>query len=683
MAQPNGQALLDSGKPNYAATSFWYCDGSGLWDAKAGASLSKTGAAGVATEGGAKVVLGDGATYYALPSSKTLSGQFTIMFKARTATDGNTASMICGSRNDQQNFVWLAGTGAKLTVRGSNTNVQLSNSSSSTMATYAIVRGSDNYISLYKNGAFVETSPQILASSVLITHILSGYTGTSFILNGALEFLHIIEGVSLNAGQVASYYSDPYQDIATGTAEQTITTPLVDSVTTVYQPVVATTGWPQSVVAPLVESIGQVYAPAVSVSGSGSISLTSPLPYKTRQRDLETNSASMPVSGTFTGSPATIEYRFAGGAWTTLVASPSGGTFSTNVLLPVGQGSFEVRFSNDTAVTASSAYVTVGDVFIVAGQSNHAGRAPNKVDPVFTTYHVPKLGRDGVWKQLTESTTVTGSFDEGTSAAGSYIGALSNRLQSVGVPVAFIPVAQGSTTISQWARYDPDPTNPYYLYGKARQADIAAGGHRAVLWLLGESDALNGQAQSAHEAALNALVNNWNTDTGGKFFVIQIVRWQASIYGQIDAIRAAQAAVAASNANVAGIADGNVWQSANNVHYQTVAHIDALADVVSAGMLSSFYLPRAQVLLTTDGATPAAGLSGIRWAWWDAAPPDLSLAPVDSGVAAATDANGLFSVGLQNTSLSSGNTGTLLVVISDGVAGSAANKAFCAPVEVT
>ena len=681
MAQPNGQALLDSGKPNYAATSFWYCDGSGLWDAKAGASLTKTGTAGVATEGGAKVVLGDGSTYYALAASKTLTGAFSLMFKARTSTNGSTASMVCGSRSDMQNFVWLASSASQLTVRASNNNQTFSSSNSATMAHYALVRSADGNIKLYKNGAFVES--KLLSFNILITHILSGYTGTSFILKGALEFLNLIDGVALTDAEVASYYSDPYQDIATGASAQNITVPLVDSVTTVYQPVVATTGGHQSVVAPLVESSSQAYSPVVSVSSLGSIALTSPLPYKTRQRNLATNTASMPVSGTFTGTPATIEYRFAGGAWTTLVASPAGGAFSTSVTLPVGQGSFEVRFSNDTAVTATSAYVTVGDVFIVAGQSNHVGRAPNKVDPVFTTYRVPKLGRDGVWKPLTESTSVTGSFDEGASAAGSYIGALSNRLQSVGVPVAFIPVAQGSTTISQWARYDPDPTNPYYLYGKARQADIAAGGHRAVLWLLGESDALNGQAQSAHEVALNALVNNWNTDTGGKFFVIQIVRWQASIYGQIDAIRAAQAAVAASNANVAGIADGNVWQSANNVHYQTVAHIDALADVVSAGMLSSFYLPRAQVLLTTDGATPAAGLSGIRWAWWDAAPPDLSLAPVDSGVAAATDANGLFSVGLQNTSLSSGNTGTLLVVISDGVAGSAANKAFCAPVEVT
>jgi hypothetical protein len=230
-------------------------------------------------------------------------------------------------------------------------------------------------------------------------------------------------------------------------------------------------------------------------------------------------------------------------------------------------------------------------VFIVAGQSNHAGRSPVKVDPSFTNFVVTKLGRDGVWKPLTEATTQSGSFDEATSAAGSYLGALSTRLQSVGVPVSFCPVAQGSTSINDWARYDPDPTNPYLLYGDARQADIAAGGNRALLWLQGESDAQNGMSQGDYETRLNDLVNDWNTDTGGKVFVIQIVRWSSGIYSQIDAIRAAQAAIAASNSNVVGIADGNVasWQAANNVHYNSSTQINDLANAVSTGMLSAFY----------------------------------------------------------------------------------------------
>lgn len=570
MAQPSGQVLLDPAKPNYAATSFWYCDGSGLWDAKAGATLAKTGSAGTAVEGGANVVLGNGSTYYALASALSLAGAYTLMFRARTTTAGSTASMICGSRSDTANFVWLASSGTQMTVRAGNDSRQLANSASNVMATYALSRSAGGTLSLYKNGAFVASGPQV--TTLLINHILSGYTGTSFILNGALEFLHIIDGVALDATAVSSYYSDPYQDLQASAVE-------VDGSAAISRSISVYASGSKSV------------AREILAAAADSITLNSPADYQTRQRNLVSNTAALTVSGTYTGSPASIEYRFAGSTWATLVASPSGGAFSTSVTLPTGQGAFEVRFSNATGVTDSAAYVTVGDVFIVAGQSNHAGRSPVKVDPVFTNFVVPKLGRDFVWKPLTEATTVSGSFDEAASAAGSYIGALSTRLQSVGVPVAFCPVAQGSTYINDWARYDADPTNPYNLYGDARQADIAAGGNRSMLWLQGEGDAQNGMPQATHETKLNDLVSDWQSDTGGKVFVIQIVRWSSSIYSQIDAIRAAQAAVAATNPAVAGIADGNVasWQAANNVHYSTAQQINDLADAVSAGMVEAFY----------------------------------------------------------------------------------------------
>jgi hypothetical protein len=679
MPQPSGQVLLDTGKPNYASTSFWYTQGSGLWDAKAGAMLAKTGTAGTAVEGGANVVLGDGATYYALASTLTLSGPFTILFRARTTTAGSNASMVCGSRLDNNNFVWLASSGTQLTLRANGNSRALANSASNVAANYALSRDAGGTLSLYKNGTFVASGPQ--ASAMTVTHILSGYTSTSFIHNGSLEFMHIINGVALNATEVASYNTDPYQDLQA--ASLTVSPPLVDSASAVYSPSVTQAGGSQTVSPGLVDGAASVYSPVVALPAS--ITLTSPADYQTRQRNLVSNTATFTVSGTYIGSPTSIQYRFAGGAWATLVDAPSGGTFSTSVTLPTGQGTFEVRFSNAPGVTDSAAYVTVGDVFIVAGQSNHAGRSTVKVDPVFTNFVVPKLGRDFVWKPLTEATTVSGSFDEAASAAGSYIGALSTRLQSVGVPVAFCPVAQGSTAINDWERYDADPTNPYLLYGDARQADIAAGGNRALLWLQGESDAQNGMAQATYQTKLDDLVSDWSSDTGGEFFIIQIVRWSSAIYSQIDAIRAAQAAVAASNPAVAGIADGNVasWQAANNVHYNSSTQINDLADAVSAGMLTAFYSKRAQLTLTTNGTTPAASLTGIRWAWWDAAPPDLSTAPVDSGTGATTDASGVFSVELQNTTLASGDTGTLLAIINDGTAGSTANRAFCAPVEVT
>lgn len=87
--------------------------------------------------------------------------------------------------------------------------------------------------------------------------------------------------------------------------------------------------------------------------------------------------------------------------------------------------------------------------------------------------------------------------------------------------------------------------------------------------------------------------------------------------------------------------------------------------------------------LTTDGTTPAANLTNLRWAWWDAAPPNLASAPVVSGTGASTNASGLFTATLTGTALAAGQTGTLLILSSNGIAGSAANRAYCAPVVVS
>ena len=604
---------------------------------------------------------------------------------------GSTASMVCGSRLDNNNFVWLASSGSQLTLRANGNSRALANTNSNVMATYAFVRDAGGILYLYKNGTFVASGPQ--ASSLLITHILSGYTSTSFIHNGALEFLHIINGVALDATAVSSYNADPYQDLVAASGVDATASGVTVAAAASLVPGGATGGSAGTAGGATITATATLVSGAASGSAGDSITLTSPADYQTRQRNLVSNTASMAVSGTYTGSPASIQYRFAGGTWATLVASPSGGTFSTSVTLPTGQGTLEVRFSNATSVTDSAAYVTVGDVFVVAGQSNHAGRSTVKVDPVFTNFVVPKLGRDFVWKPLTEATTPSGSFDEAASAAGSYIGALSSRLQSVGVPIAFCPVAQGSTSINDWERYDADPTNPYLLYGDARQADIAAGGNRAMLYLQGESDAQNGMAQATYEGKLNGIATDWQADTGGKVFIIQIVRWTSAIYGQIDAIRAAQAAVAAINPAVAGIADGNVasWQAANNVHYNTTTQINDLADVVSAGMVTAFYTTSA----TAAGATLTATASlqaGSAAGMGSATAPGITLeavaqllAGIASGGSASTAAGATLTAtasllsGAATGQLSATASGALWSVLASLVAGGASNGSIVWP----
>lgn len=108
-----------------------------------------------------------------------------------------------------------------------------------------------------------------------------------------------------------------------------------------------------------------------------------------------------------------------------------------------------------------------------------------------------------------------------------------------------------------------------------------------------------------------------------------------------------------------------------------------LALEYNGGVLATAYVAvRCTLTLTTNGSTPAASQTGIVWAWYDAAPPSLSSLPAVTGTGATTDASGVFDVALTGTTLTSGQTGTLLALISNGTAGSSSNKAFCAPVAV-
>jgi hypothetical protein len=116
-------------------------------------------------------------------------------------------------------------------------------------------------------------------------------------------------------------------------------------------------------------------------------------------------------------------------------------------------------------------------------------------------------------------------------------------------------------------------------------------------------------------------------------------------------------------------------------------HRDAAGNdsaVLSSATFTTAAAPKvATVTLTTDGTTPAASLTGLRWAWWDAAPPNLATAPIVSGTAATTNASGVMTVTLTGTALAVAATGTLLVLTSNGTAGSTANRHYCAPVVVS
>jgi hypothetical protein len=72
--------------------------------------------------------------------------------------------------------------------------------------------------------------------------------------------------------------------------------------------------------------------------------------------------------------------------------------------------------------------------------------------------------------------------------------------------------------------------------------------------------------------------------------------------------------------------------------------------------------PRAVSVILTDASNvPTPSLTGLRWAWFDQASPDIASIPADKGSGATTNGSGVLSVTSVNSALSAGSTGWMEV----------------------
>lgn len=338
-----------------------------------------------------------------------------------------------------------------------------------------------------------------------------------------------------------------------------------------------------------------VSANGIALDSTASPTNVSAVPYRMFQRDA-LNQASVRIRGTYFGTVTSIEYRHAGGAWATLVASPAGGTFDQTVTLQgPAYGDLEVRFSNLTAVTASHPGIGVGDVFMVLGQSNNVGGSaiyvPFVAPGAHPTWAANEFDKAELWRLNVE--TVGQPFDSCTSSVygvhattgqGSYFGKLASLIAEAGMPVAFVPCALGSTAIADWAV----STSTGTLYGAALARANTIGAHKGVVWYQGEEDGLRTTSQATYEAALNALINDWVSRFAGHKWVLCNIN-STAIGAGFAAIHAAIAAVAASNANVGGIADMNgAFGGGGSAHYQTAPEITEVATRAFAAFNTAF-----------------------------------------------------------------------------------------------
>lgn len=267
---------------------------------------------------------------------------------------------------------------------------------------------------------------------------------------------------------------------------------------------------------------GLVVNPSYSGGGSSSqgggppdptvltIDEDAPLTLKVHQRN-EDDEATIAISGTYTGGlPEVIKARFVPRSGSgidtgevTIDASLAGGNYSGSMTVTAGFYDLTVTAYNGlTGIgTATVEKIGVGDVFIVAGQSNFANQGQSA--RTVTSERSIKTDLTGAWAVGSDPQPSASGTD------GSPWPAFMDALTALtGYPVAVYDVAQGSTDVGDW---QPGQAN-YNNKLRVAVQDFVEDGFRAVLWGQGESDSVQVETQAYYYDALVTIIDATRTD---------------------------------------------------------------------------------------------------------------------------------------------------------------------------
>ena len=267
-------------------------------------------------------------------------------------------------------------------------------------------------------------------------------------------------------------------------------------------------------------SIGLFVCQAIASASADEITVAYPVPYVLYQR-ATADSGPMRVRGTYRAaeSVGVIEARFAGGAWQVVDAQPTSGAFVGTITAPVGQGALEVRASGNPSLKATVDNVTVGDLFLITGQSNADGRGDKHIvlDPA--NPYVGVKYRRNAWSKGDDPSA------NDTDSGSPWPMVLNDLIPEQKVPMGFIAAAVGSTVVQEWREGGR-------LYARMRKIVAAATDGtmriKAVLYYQGENDITHYHKLSAlgdysrYKTNLTAAVHDFHADFKAPMLVGQI-----------------------------------------------------------------------------------------------------------------------------------------------------------------
>ena len=224
-----------------------------------------------------------------------------------------------------------------------------------------------------------------------------------------------------------------------------------------------------------------------------------------------------------------------------IVGVPVGGPYTIQCRLEIDK----------RILTATAGPVYVGDLWVLAGQSNMEG-VGDLIDVTPPRQQVMMLGMDGKWSQaeeplhwLVDSPDPVHSGDAKTRSdrsaqthktrkkgAGLGLPFAAAMVEATRVPIGLVACAHGGTSMEQWnpAKKDDGGNS---LYGSMmRQFRLAGGKVKGVLWYQGESDAMNPEAWKSYSQVFTRFIGAVRADFGQPelpFYFVQIGRFVAAV----------------------------------------------------------------------------------------------------------------------------------------------------------
>lgn len=302
----------------------------------------------------------------------------------------------------------------------------------------------------------------------------------------------------------------------------------------------------------------------LSLVSIGQISITFPMEKAVFQRSVN-NNATISIAGNYTSNISSVEARFINAQnsqviidWTTFTTNINGGIFNGSISnVPGGWYILEVRAKLGSNVVSNATLnrVGVGEVFLIAGQSNAQGLEGNQSEVGANDERVLSHNEvswyDAGLGQCDKKTPNYPSFTQifSNGSTRSFLsktgfnpwcyGKLGDNLVSkLGVPVVFFNAGafasssvnwkESSDGLTTYSHYDQQAycntsAVPYNGFEKVINYYASIFGVRAVLWHQGETDNYAQLSESTYQSNVNHIINKSRNEIGNVPWVISRV----------------------------------------------------------------------------------------------------------------------------------------------------------------